>query len=305
MVMSTSKRLSQVFASSHRLPIDDHSRIIIMSDSHRGAGGWADNYMHNQHLFVAALLYYYDRGFTFIELGDGDELWENRKLNLITQTHSETFWLMSQFYRSNRFYMIYGNHDIVKRDAKYFDAKCKSFFCDIVHKEVDLFPGIQIHEGMFLPYKNTEYGAFLTHGHQVDLFNDTLWRLSRFMVRYLWRPLELIGIRDPTSAAKNIEKKTLIEKRLIDWSRKENQMLICGHTHRPAFPEKGEPLYFNDGCCVHPYSITGLEIINGAIALVKWSVKIRPDRSLYVGREITEGPVPLMDFFTSSQTSVT
>ncbi len=297
--MSASKRLSQVLSSSPRIPIDDNSRIVIMSDCHRGIGGWSDNFSDNQNLFFAALTFYYERGYTYIELGDGDELWENRSIDPIIQIHSDAFWLMSQFYRTGRFYMMYGNHDIVKRDPKFAKAKCESYYCESARTMLALFPGIKITEGLLLDYGNTGYRIFLTHGHQADILNDTLWRLSRFMVRYLWKPLELIGIRDPTSAAKNNELKNTVEKKLVDWSVKENQMIVCGHTHRPVFPKPGQPLYFNDGSCIHPRSITALEIINGTISLVKWAIMIKPDRSLFVGREVLESPIRLIDYFAA------
>jgi UDP-2,3-diacylglucosamine pyrophosphatase LpxH len=295
--MSASKRLSQVLSSSAVIPFNDNSRIVLMSDCHRGVGGWSDNFSDNQHLFFAALTYYYECGYTYIELGDGDELWENRSIDVIIQTHSDAYWLMSQFYRAGRFYMLYGNHDIVKKDPKYARNKCKSFYCESLKSHIALFPGIKIQEGILLKYGNTGYQIFLTHGHQADFLNDTLWRVSRFLVRYIWKPLELIGIRDPTSAAKNYELKLTVEKKLEDWARKEKQMLICGHTHRPVFPKPGQPMYFNDGSCIHPRSITALEIVNGAISLVKWAIMIRPDRSLYVGREVLEPPVRLLDYF--------
>lgn len=296
--MGTNTRLSKVLEKSPKIPFDNSSRIIIMSDCHRGVGGRSDNFLDHHNLFVSALNYYYDRGYTYIELGDGDELWENRSMINITQIHNNVFWLMSQFYRAGRFYMLYGNHDIVKRDPKFFSTNCKTFYCDNLLEHIDFFPGITIYEGLFLQYTDTPYGIFLTHGHQADFFNDQLWRVSRFLVRYLWQPLELIGINDPTSAAKSYDKKNRVEKKLADWSKKEHQMMICGHTHRPVFPKKGAPLYFNDGSCVHPHSITGIEISNGSISLIKWSVKSKPDRSLYVGREVLEGPVNLIDLFT-------
>lgn len=299
--MSTAKRLTQVLSSSTVMTFNDSSRIVIMSDCHRGVGGWSDNFSDNQNLFFAALTYYYERGYAYIELGDGDELWENRSIDPIIQTHSDAFWLMSQFYREGRFYMMYGNHDIVKRDKKYAKTKCSSFFCESLHSTIALFPDIEVYEGIVLKYKDTDYKVFLTHGHQADILNDTLWRISRFLVRYLWKPLELIGIRDPTSAAKNNELKNTVEKKLEEWSRKEKQMLICGHTHRPVFPKPGQTMYFNDGSCIHPRSITALEITNGTISLVKWAIMIRPDRSLYVGREVLEPPVRLLDYFEAAE----
>lgn len=295
--MSTSARLSQVFATSPVVQFDDTSRIIIMSDCHRGTGSWADDFSGNQNLFFAALYYYYENDYTYIELGDGDELWENRNMEDIINAHSDAFWLMSLLYREERLLMLYGNHDIVKSDPRYIKNRCHSFYCDSINSTMSLFPGIKMLEGLILQYKNTKHRVFLTHGHQGDLINDNLWKLSRFLVRYIWRPLELVGIKDPTSASKNHNKKSTVEKRLMDWSMDNNQMLICGHTHRSVFPIVGDALYFNDGSCVHPRCITGIEIRNGMIALVKWAIMTKPDRTLFVGREILEGPVPLMDFF--------
>ncbi len=295
--MSASTRLSRVLAGSTVIPFDESSRIIIMSDNHRGNGSWGDNFSNNQNLFFAALYYYYENGYSYIELGDGDELWENRRIEDIISAHSDVYWLMSLFYKDNRLVMMYGNHDIIKRDPRYTQTKCHSFYCDSLNSQMALFPGIKMIEGLILQYRNPENRIFLTHGHQGDYLNDPLWKLSRFLVRYLWKPLELIGIKDPTSAAKNNEKKNTVEKRLIEWSKVNNQILICGHTHRPVFPKPSETLYFNDGSCIHPRCVTGIEIQHGTISLVKWAIMTKPDRTLYVGREILEGPVRLTDYF--------
>lgn len=66
--------------------------------------------------------------------------------------------------------------------------------------------------------------------------------------------------------------------------KEENCMIITGHTHRPMFPEIGEPLYFNDGSCVHPRCITAIEIVEGDVTLVKWVVKTKKDGTLYIAR---------------------
>lgn len=295
--MSTSKCLSNLLTQAKVINFDENSRIVIMSDCHRGNGSWGDNFSNNQNLFFAALYHYYENGYTYIELGDGDELWENRKIEDIINVHSDAFWLMSLLYKDYRFYMLYGNHDIIKRDPRFVQNKCHSFYCDTVNSRIALFPGIEINEGIILRFRNTKYQILLTHGHQADFINNEIWRITKFLVRYLWKPLELIGVKDPTSAAKNNKRKNSIEKKLNDWSAKNQQMLICGHTHRPVFPKPGESLYFNDGSCVHPRCITAIEIKNGTIALVKWAVMTRPDRSLYVGREVLEGPVRLLDYF--------
>ncbi len=295
--MSTLSRLNKVFDAAEHIPIDDTSKIVLMSDCHRGDGNWGDNFLNNQNLFFAALDFYYRKDFTYMELGDGDELWENRKIDRIISIHSDAFWIMSKFYKEGRLYMLYGNHDEVKKYKNFAQDNLRSYYVESIKKRVALFPGIKIHEGLILQYKNEKNLLFLTHGHQADFLNYNLWKLSRFLVRYLWRPLELTGMRDPTSAAENHTKKDIVEKRLVEWTEKRNHILIAGHTHRPVFPQADESLYFNDGCCVHPRCITAIEIENGQITLVKWTVRTRKDRSLYVDRVILEGPVKLQDYF--------
>jgi UDP-2,3-diacylglucosamine pyrophosphatase LpxH len=296
--MSLIKQLSAVYDSAKTIFIEDSSKIVIMSDCHRGIGNWGDNFLSNQNLFYAALTYYYQKDFTYIELGDGDELWENRNFQYILTTHVDAFWLMSKFYKKQKLYMLYGNHDIVKRNKQFADENLRSYYDENRKKYAALFPGIEVLEGLILNYKNNN-NIFLVHGHQVDFLNNNIWRVSRFLVRYLWRPLELIGVHDPTSASKNYKVKEKVEKRLIKWSKINKQMIIAGHTHRPVFPQVTEPLYFNDGSCVHPRCITAIEIENGSISLLKWTLKTKKDRTLFVGKEILEGPVKLQDFFDS------
>ena len=83
--MSVSSRLEHAFRDAPILPLTQRSRYILMSDCHRGVGTSSDNFLKNQHLYLAALKHYYQRGFTYIELGDGDELWENRSMKTIVE----------------------------------------------------------------------------------------------------------------------------------------------------------------------------------------------------------------------------
>ncbi|MCX7922058.1 MAG: metallophosphoesterase family protein [Clostridia bacterium] len=291
------KRLSQVFKSAEQIPFDDFSRIILMSDCHRGDGSWADDFSKNQNIYFAALTHYYNENYTYIELGDGDELWENTKLSDIMREHSNAFWLINKFIRENRFYSLYGNHDIVKRNKGFSKSKDYRNFDEREKEYLSSFGDVKFHEGLVLRHTDNGSKIFLVHGHQVDYLNDRLWRLSRFLVRYVWRTLELLGVNDPTSAAKNYNKKDAVEKKLAAWATRESQMLIAGHTHRPMFPEVGEALYFNGGSCVHPRCITGIEIADGNITLVKWSVKTKDDGTLVVGRDVLAGPRKLKDYF--------
>ncbi len=188
--MSCARRLNKSFEGALRLPLNNRTRYVLISDCHRGAGTSNDNFLKNQNLYYAALQYYYRAGYTYIELGDGDELWENRRMEQIIETHENVFWLLSCFHAQNRLYMLYGNHDMIKKSSRYTQKRCSAYprYCGSnPHLENQpLFPGLQFYSGIIL--ENTvSSGAmdvYLTHGHQADLFNSTLWRLSRFLVRY-------------------------------------------------------------------------------------------------------------------------
>ena len=296
--MDALKYVSQVFEAAEQIPFDDSSRIVLMSDCHRGDGSWADDFSRNQNLYFAALTHYYKEKFTYIEIGDGDELWENSRFTDIKQVHSDVFWLLSRFYNEDRLYLIFGNHDMVKKDNRFVKNNLYQYFDEPRKRHVSLFKNIKFHEGLVLNHKYTGDKVFLVHGHQVDFLNYRLWKLARFLARYLWRPLTTFGVNDPTRAAKNYKKKDAVEKRLTEWVIEEKHILIAGHTHRPMFPEVGEPPYFNDGSCVHPRCITAIEIADGCIVLVKWNVKTKDDGTLFIGREVLAGPRRLRDYFS-------
>jgi UDP-2,3-diacylglucosamine pyrophosphatase LpxH len=295
--MSTLKRISKVFESAKEISFDDSSRIILMSDVHRGDGSWADDFSKNENLYFAALTYYYNENYTYIEIGDGDELWKNRKLSDILPVHSEVFLLLAKFFNEDRLYFIFGNHDMVKGKDKFAQNNLYQYFDEQRKQYIPLFENIELHEGLVLRHKLTDQRILLIHGHQASFLDYRMWRYRRLLVRYLWKHLELFGVNDPTSTAKNYNKKDSIERKLTEWVLRKKHMLIAGHTHRPMFPEVGKPLYFNDGSCIHPRSITGIEIADGNIILVKWNIKTKNDGTLFIGKEILAGPSKLKDYF--------
>lgn len=292
--MSLHSRMRRSFKSVPVLPINRYSRYVLISDCHRGCANSNDNFLKNQHLYFSALQHYYERGFTYIELGDGDELWENRKIEQIIDAHSDVFWLLSKFAQKNRLYMLYGNHDMEKKKSSYSNLHCSTYFCtDIQHMDT-LFPGMIYHSGLILE-DISGLRLYLTHGHQADLINSVFWRVSRFLVRYVWKPLEHVGVLDPTSAAKNNHRKNLTEKRLSSWAEERRQILITGHTHRPRL-NQSDSFYFNTGSCVHPRCITCIEIQDRTLTLCKWAVSTRPDSTLYVSREVLAAPLSLSQY---------
>ncbi len=287
-------KLDKVFSKSKIIPIDNKSRFVIMSDCHRGLGNNNDNFFKNRLIYEVALQYYYRKNYTYIELGDGDEMWEVKNYKNIIDEYIDIFRLLRKFNERNRLIMIYGNHDISKRNELVIKKYFYKYYNKKTNKEENLLDNLLIYESVILNYKNNE--IFMLHGHQVDFLNGTIWYIAKFLVRYVWRFLEYIGVKPPIIEAKNYNVTNKVEKRLEKWSEKNNKILISGHTHHPIYPKIGNSLYFNDGSCIHSDGITCLEIKCGKISLVKWSYKIKKNK-LYIKKDIIEGNKNIKKFF--------
>lgn len=283
--MSSYHRISKAFTNALCLPLDSCSKYVIFSDCHRGTGKANDNFLKNELLYLAALKYYFQKSFTYLELGDGDELWENRSFDAIKQMHPDSFEMLSKFHKNGKFFSVYGNHDIVKKQSKFSKKHCHQYYCEQKLCQRPLFPYITFYSGIILKDKEKKTDIYLMHGHQADFLNSTLWPISRFLVRYAWRPLELLGVPDPTSAAKNNHKKKKSEAILTSWAEQHHHILITGHTHHPMIGTVKSP-YFNTGSCVSPSGITCIEIEKRCITLIKWSLKTNEQQNVYTGRSI-------------------
>lgn len=295
--MSDLDNLTRVFNTAPQLPLDDRAKIIIFSDCHRGDNSWADDFAHNQNLYYFALNHYLAAGFTYIEAGDGDELWENRDFNRIRVAHSHVFWLLRQFHLQQRLHLIWGNHDYVRRDPRVAQAMLGRYYDTLTRREEPLLEGIVVHEGVVLHHLPTDGRILVTHGHQVDPLHYRWAWLAGFVVRHFWRHLQLLGVHDPTSPAQNPGRRSWVEDRLTAWVQATGRPLFVGHTHRPRFAAADELPYFNAGSCVHPRCITGLEIERGELRLVKWWIRPNDDGLLEVARELLAPPRSVASLF--------
>jgi UDP-2,3-diacylglucosamine pyrophosphatase LpxH len=238
------RRLTEVFVAAKRVPFDDASRIVFFSDCHRGDNSRADGFARNEALFLHALNHYYREGFTYVEVGDGDELWKNRRFSAIRRAHGRVFDLLHRFDQKRRLHLIVGNHDIQGSQ----------------HHRVEK-DGLIAHEGLVLHHATTGQRVFVVHGHQVDFKSDRLYAIGRFAARHMWKRLQLLGLG------------SRIRHSITEWLQANRQIVICGHTHHPTCAGYGAPPYFNTGSCVYSGFITGLEIRGGEITLVRWSTE--------------------------------
>jgi UDP-2,3-diacylglucosamine pyrophosphatase LpxH len=209
------------------IPIDHQAgKIIILSDQHKGGRDGADDFMLAESNYLAALDYYNKENFIYIGLGDCEELWENT-LGRVKESYPKTFEAESKFVRRDSYVKIFGNHDLYWGNDPFAWWQLKKLY------NAD----IKIYEGVVLTVSigNNQLRIFCTHGHQGDAQSDGNW-FSKFFVARVWAPLQAYLRINPNTAAYNIEKKTLHNEIMYEWSaRQKGTLLITGHTHQPVF----------------------------------------------------------------------
>ena len=294
--MSNGKRISTILKNAPRIDFSDDDRLVFFSDVHRGNNSWADEFARNEMIYSFALQYYYDHQFTYIEVGDGDELLKFKYIEPIRIAHEEIYRLLQKFHREKRLHYIYGNHDNEYRNHDLVHKKLNQFFNSATEEVEILFDDFDAHEGLVFRHRESGVELFAMHGHQGDdLFHRTIW-LNQILLRMFWRPLQMMGLQDPTSVAQNIYKRQKVERELINWTSSHGQPLIAGHTHKDHFPGKNDPPYFNTGSCVHPRWITCIEIVDGEITLIRWRIKPNKKGQLVVRRSELKGPKKIGHF---------
>ena len=297
------------------------ARHIIFSDLHKGARDGADDFRVCERTYNAALAYYERLGYTLVVLGDVEELWENTRASVLKH-YDYTIRLEGKFHEAGRYLRFWGNHD---DDWSHPDLVA-SHLVPLIGNTTLL-----VRESLIIHVKDGEEelgSLFLIHGHQGAVESDAIAPISRFFVRYFWRPVQRIFRYSLNTPAKDWQLRHAHDTALYKWSEKQDKtVLISGHTHRPVFKsetheaqirqtlkkaeealekepdntillqelaecaaelewiiaqnrqepgdhapiELKKPSYFNTGCCAFfDGDITGLEIIDGEIRLVRW-----------------------------------
>ena len=276
------------------LDVDLHNdRFIIFSDQHKGDKGWADDFKTNEGNYITALKYYHDQCYHFINLGDAEELWKYKASDVIPK-YANALAAESSFHVDKRYYRTFGNHDLLWKNKLDVLMHLKPYF------EMPL----PVYEGIILRLKinNKPFSIFITHGHQGDKMSDNN-AFSTWVVAHVWAPIQRfleININTPANDDYLRDKHNRL---MYEWSSyKKNLFLITGHTHKPVFasgkytvadmhsintpdkPEDIKPVYFNSGCCCfNDGDITGIEIADGFIRLIKWFT-----RNEVTGRKVLE-----------------
>lgn len=208
----------------------DKLKLVIFSDHHKGAGDTADDFRQCEMAYHAAMGYYLESGFTLVDLGDVEELWENWPRPVL-DTYPWTLKLENEFHKKGRYWRFWGNHDDTWSDPSQVPEYLGQFF-----------DGLEVRESLRLIVKkdtNDLGELYFAHGHQGTLDSDRFGWFSRIVVRHIWRPIQrFTNIRTATPAT-DWRLRHRHDIAMYNWAaERQGIILIAGHTHHPVFPTR-------------------------------------------------------------------
>lgn len=284
-----------------------HKKIIIFSDLHKGNKKRSDDFAPAEKNYLAALDYYNQQGYTLIMLGDSEELW---KFNLFTvhKNNHPSFDKEKEFLQRDAFIKIFGNHDVFwnndpfaplqllsiygqqfriyegailrfRRDKKPIDIflthghqgdgqsdgnKFSAWFVSKIWGPLQSFLQLNINTPAFNDVLKTEHNQFmyewssvqkdilLITGHTHQPVFESMTHLER-----LYKQLLIARQQNDTAGISNLQDE-------ITFRRQEFNHVSEDYLHL-------KPTYFNSGCCCFSDGdITGIEIEEGEIRLIRW-----------------------------------
>jgi len=288
------------------IPFTESDRFIIFSDQHKGGKDGSDDFSFAEKNYLKALNHYNNLHFHFISLGDAEELWENN-IFTIKKHHAVSFAAEKLFLERNAFTKIFGNHDlfwdndplapivlegIYGKKVKIFEGLIlkttvntqplaiflthghqgdkqsdgnwfsKWFISNIwaplqIYLELNLnTPAYDTnlkttHNQYMYEWIATQKNMLLITGHTHQPVFLSLTHLERLFSQ-LFKAEQNKNLQEIEDIRAQIKMRKIKEGSTTDFS-------------------AIEPTYFNTGCCCfNDGDITGIEIEDGFIRLVKW-----------------------------------
>ncbi len=252
------RKFSLHLSNARDIPWNPDEKWVIYSDLHMGNGTRRDDFARNAELFHSTLAKYYQpRGYKLILNGDTEEL-HKFKCNHVYKAWKNIYSQFDLFARDGKLIKTVGNHDArLILDLKGFHP----YKMDTVIRITGL-----------------DYPILIYHGHQVSALYERFNDISRLGVRYFAMPLGIMNY----SVAHDSRKRHYMEKRIYNYSRREQIVSIIGHTHRPLFESlsMAETLRFRIENLLNRYG------------------KATPEKKLEIEKEITEYRADLITWRT-------
>jgi predicted phosphodiesterase len=281
-------------------------KFIIFSDQHKGAKNGADDFAIAEKNYLQALQYYNNNNFFYIALGDCEELWENT-LASVKKSNVPSFEKEKLFLQRRAFLKIFGNHDLDWDNSPFASTELEKIYGEKVtiyegvvlkttvkDKPVEIFlthghQGDAVSDGnwfskWFIAKIWAPLQMYLAINPNTPAYEDHLKTdHNRFMYEWIAPKTNMLLITGHThqpvfeslthietlyrrlGIAKEANDKTTIETIEAEIHRKK----LEGQTIPDFTAYKSN--YFNSGCCCFDDGdITGIEIADGYIRLIKW-----------------------------------
>ncbi|HVG16477.1 MAG TPA: metallophosphoesterase [Chitinophagaceae bacterium] len=293
-------------------------KMIIFSDQHKGARNGADDFTVCEPAYLGALEYYYQNGFHLIGLGDCEELWENSML-AVRREQQPSFAHEKKFIPNNAFIKIFGNHDLYWQNDPFaplvlkeiygsdlpiyegvvlqtiIEGKTLNIFCTHGHQGDAVSDGnwfskffvskiwapLQsylkinpntpaydanlktVHNTLMYEWSAQQQNLVLITGHTHQPVFESLTHIERLYRQLLF--------------ARKVGDQGMINSLQDEIQRRKFEYASIGDEYLSLLPG-----YFNSGCCCYDDGvITGIEIAEGCLRLIKWSnVDGKPQRIL-------------------------
>ena len=301
------------------IPFEEHAgKFIIFSDQHKGARNGADDFMLAEPNYLAALEFYNQNNFFFISLGDNEELWEN-SLSKVKKHNQTTFETEKKFIERNVFVKIFGNHDLywdndplawiqlkniygeklkvyegvilpVSIGDKKLEICCthghqgdassdgnwfSKFFVAAIWAPLQAFLRINpntpaynaekktLHNSIMYEWSAQQKDRLLITGHTHQPVFTSLTHFER-----LYKKFQIAKRENNTEVINDLEKEI---------RKQEKKFAAVSIDYLTMIPS-----YFNSGCCCFSDGdITGIEIADGCIRLIKWEMQDqKPQRAV-------------------------
>lgn len=293
------------------IPFDSSTgKFIIFSDQHKGGRNGADDFSFCEGAYLAALDYYHQNGFHLIALGDCEELWENT-LGAVKKGQGPSFEKEAQFVPKNAFIKIFGNHDLFWDNDPFAPLQLKEIYgyeipvyegvvlkTTIAEGPVYIFcthghQGDKVSDGNWFSkfFVSKIWGplqSYLNINPNTPAYDASL-KTAHNHIMYEWsaQQEDLFLITGHTHQPV-FESLTHIERlyRQLLFARRQNDAEMISTLQKEIEVRRAQhdkiadnylhlkPSYFNSGCCCYNDGvITGIEISDGTLRLIKWQVK--------------------------------
>ncbi|MGN6180262.1 MAG: metallophosphoesterase [Mucilaginibacter sp.] len=284
----------------------ERDKFIIFSDLHKGARDGADIFTKADRNYLTALDYYNNENFCYICLGDSEELWENLFFS-VKKHNKATFQKEKLFIDRKAFIKIFGNHDLYWDNSPLAPVSLLQLYGKSINiyeglilqtlvnnKTLSIFmthghQGDMQSDGNWFSkwFVSNIWGPFQSYlrinpntpannnelktAHNKMMYQWSSKRKNTLLITgHTHQPvfksfthIEML-YNELEEARKANDKKRIaeLEQRIDDRHRKGDKL--------PDFSGYLDT-YFNSGCCCFDDGdITGIEITDGCIRLIKW-----------------------------------